>query len=194
MPTTADFRNGLCLVHKGALYTILSFQHVKPGKGPAFVRTKLKNIETRRVVEHTFTAGVKIQTARVVRKSCQYTYRDGSGYHFMDTHSYEEVIVAPDMVPHASWLKEGQEGIEVLFYEEKNKLLGCELPASVWLEVIQTGVGAKGDTVNKATKPAVVETHATLQVPLFIEEGDWIRIDTREGSYQERKKSDPTAQ
>ena len=183
MATTAAFKNGLCIYHQGELYTIVSFQHVKPGKGGAFVRTKLKSLETSKVVAHTFNAGVRIDTARIERRLHQFTYQDEAGYHFMDSKTYEEVVLAKEQVPEADFLKEGQEQIEILFHAEKGTVLSCVLPPIVTLCISYTEPGLKGDTATNTLKSATLETGATLQVPLFSEEGMQIKVDVREGKY-----------
>lgn len=187
MATTADFKNGLCIEYNNGLYTIVEFQHVKPGKGPAFVRTKLKNLNTGKVVDNTFSAGHKITTARVERRGHQYLYKDDIGYHFMDSSTYEQVAIAESLIDRPGLMKDGQE-VEILFHAEKEEILGCELPQFVMLAITYTEPGIKGDTATNATKPATLETGAEIQVPLFINEGDKIKIDTKTNSYSERVK------
>ena len=173
MATTADFRNGLCIEFNNDLYTIVEFQHVKPGKGGAFVRTKLKNLKTGRVVENTFNAGVKITTARIERRPHQFLYRDDTGYHFMDSNTFEQIQLQEDMVPDADLIKNGQE-VEILYHAETETVLSCELPPFVELQVTYTEPGVKGDTATNATKPATLETSAIINVPLFINENEVI--------------------
>ena len=185
MATTADFRNGLCINHNNDLYTIVSFQHVKPGKGPAFVRTKLKSLKTGKVLDHTFNAGVKITTARVERRHYQYLYKDDNGYHFMHTETFEQFYIEERLISAPALLKEGQE-VEILFHADTETPLSCELPPFVELEVTYTEPGVKGDTATTATKPATVETGATINVPLFINQGNRIKVDTRTSDYAER--------
>lgn len=185
MPTTADFRNGLCLEIEGQLYTIVSFQHVKPGKGGAFVRTKLKSLTHGRVTEKTFNAGVKVKTARVERRNFQFLYDEGETYYFMDESTFETMPISKDLFTGAKWLKAGQQ-VEVLLHQEQGTILGAELPPSVHLEVTHTEQGVEGNTATKALKPAVVESGAELHVPLFIHTGDIIKVDTREGKYVDR--------
>lgn len=187
MATTADFKNGLCLEYNNDLYTIVEFQHVKPGKGPAFVRTKLKSLTTGKVVENTFSAGHKITTARIERRPHQFLYKDDLGYHFMDSSTFEQVVVDENLMENPGLIKDGQE-IDVLFHAEQEKIIGTELPAFVELTITYTEPGVKGDTATNATKPATLETGAEIQVPLFINEGDKIKIDTRTNSYSERVK------
>jgi len=187
MSSTADFKNGLCLEYNNALYTIVGFQHVKPGKGPAFVRTKLKNLATGKVIENTFNAGVKVTTARIERRPHQYLYKDDAGYYFMDSNNFEQVALNEDLVPFANLLKEGQV-VDVLYHAETETPLSCEMPAFVELEITYAEPGMKGDTATNATKTATLETGANIQVPLFINEGEKIKVDTRSGSYSERVK------
>lgn len=187
MATTADFRNGLCLEFDNDLYQIVEFQHVKPGKGGAFVRTKLKSLTTGRVKEHTFNSGVNITTARIERRPMQFLYKDESGYHFMDNQTYEQVALDSELVENKDFLKEGQD-VEVLFHAETEKPLSCELPPFVELEVTYTEPGVKGDTATNVTKPATLETGAEIPVPIFIDIGEKLKIDTRTQSYVERVK------
>lgn len=187
MATTADFKNGLCLEYNNGLYTIVEFQHVKPGKGPAFVRTKLKNLSTGKVLDNTFTAGHKITTARVERRAYQFLYKDDMGYHCMDSSTFEQVALEEHLINAPGLLKDGQE-VEVLYHTEKDQILGCELPPFVELVITYTEPGLKGDTATNASKPATLETGAEIQVPLFVNQDDKIKIDTRTNSYSERVK------
>lgn len=187
MATTADFRNGLCIEFNNDLYTIVEFQHVKPGKGPAFVRTKLKNLKTGRVIDNTFTSGHKVTTARVERRPHQFLYRDDLGYHFMDSNSFEQTNINADLITNPQLLKDGQD-VEVVYHAETETALSCELPAHVELMVTYTEPGLKGDTATNATKPAKLETGAEIQVPLFIEQDTLIKVDTRNNAYVERVK------
>lgn len=187
MATTADIKNGLCIEFNNALYQVIDFQHVKPGKGPAFVRTKLKNIKTGKVLDNTFSAGHKITTARVEQRPHQFLYKDDMGYNFMDNNTFEQVTLSEDMVPFADLMKDGQE-VSILFHAETETPLTCEIPTYVELEVTYTEPGIKGDTATNASKPATVETGATITVPLFIEQGEKIKVDTRTYSYAERVK------
>lgn len=187
MATTADFRNGLCMEFNNSLYTIVEFQHVKPGKGAAFVRTKLKNLMTGKVIENTFNSGVKITTARVERRPHQFLYRDDTGYHFMDSNSFDQVTFQEDFIDNHDLIKEGQE-VEVLYHAETETPLSCELPPFVELTITYTEPGMKGDTATNASKPATLETGATIQVPLFIDQDEKIKVDTRTRSYSERVK------
>lgn len=187
MATTADFRNGLCMEYNNDIYAIVEFQHVKPGKGGAFVRTKLKSLTTGKVIENTFNAGVKITTARVERRPHQYLYKDDLGYHFMDSNTFEQVTIQEEQIDAPEFLKDGQE-VEVVVHDESDTILGCELPQFVELMVTYTEPGVKGDTATNATKPATLETGAIVQVPLFVDQDIMIKVDTRTKSYVERVK------
>jgi len=188
MATTADFRNGLCIELNGDLFVITEFLHVKPGKGPAFVKTKLKNLKTGRTIDNTFTAGVKIDIARVERRPYQFLYKEGeSSYNFMHMETYEQIMITEDLISNPGLLKEGQ-SVEVMYHADTDTPLSCELPAYVDLEVTYTEPGVKGDTATNAQKRAVVETGAEVFVPLFIETGERIKVDTRTNKYSERVK------
>ena len=177
----------MCIEFNGGLWTIVEFQHVKPGKGPAFVRSKLKNVKTGKVVDNTFTAGVKIVVARVERRPYQFLYKDDTGYHFMHMENYEQTFLGEDVIPSPELLKDGQE-VEILVHAETEKVLSCDLPQFVVLEITYTEPGVKGDTATNTLKPATMETGATIKVPLFMNEGDKIKIDTKTGEYMERVK------
>ena len=184
MISTSDFKNGISIELEEQLYTIIEFQHVKPGKGGAFVRTKLKNVQTGAVIDRTFRAGEKFEQAIIERKDMQYIYNDGHNYYFMDKDSYEQIPIDQEKIGnYADLLKEGNE-VEVTFYNDM--VIGIELPASIALKVVKTMPGVKGNTVSGAMKPATLETGAVVQVPLFIKEGDLIRITTSDKKYQER--------
>ncbi|MEN0016428.1 MAG: elongation factor P [Bacteroidota bacterium] len=185
--TTGDFHNGICLELAQDLYTLLEFQHVKPGKGKAFVRTKLKSLTTEKVIEHTFSAGVKVIAARVERRPYQFLYKDALGYHLMDHTSFDQITVAESLVNAPQWLVEGQT-VEVLVHQETNRLLSCTLPPFVNLKVTYTEPGLKGDTATRALKTATLETGHPIQVPLFIDNEDLLKIDTRTNAYVERVK------
>lgn len=188
MATTADFKNGMCLEFNGKIYTLVQFQHVKPGKGGAFVRTKLKSIETGKILENTFNAGVKINEVRVERRPYQYLYKDDLGYHFMHSETFDQVNLPEGTVENADLLKEGQ-AVEMMVEADKEQVLTCELPPFVEMQITYTEPGFKGDTASSnALKPATIETGATINVPLFINTGDRIRIDTRTRDYAERIK------
>ncbi len=184
MPTTNDLKNGMTLNIDGNLMNVVEFQHVKPGKGGAFVRTKLKNVRTGRVLDKTFRAAEPVEVAILEKRAMQYLYRDETGFHFMDTETYEQSAVDADAVGEAaSWMVDGSIPY-VTFYE--GTAIGVELPASVELAVAETEPGIKGDRVSGATKPATVETGSVVQVPLFVETGDRIKVDTRSGAYLTR--------
>lgn len=188
MISTAAFKNGMCIEFKDALYTITQFQHVKPGKGPAFVRTKLKNVHTGRVIDNTFNSGVKVQEARIERRPHQYLYRDDMGYNFMDNTSYEQMSLQEEMITGAKFLKDGDQ-VEVVYHADTETALFVELPASVVLEVTYTEPGIKGDTATNTLKPAKTNSDAEVMVPLFINGGDLIKVDTSNGTYMERVKA-----
>lgn len=188
MASTADIRNGLCLEFNNDLYTVIEFQHVKPGKGAAFVRTKLKSLTTGKVLDNTFPAGHKITTVRIERRNFQFLYNEGDIYHFMDNDTYEQVALEASLINNPGLLKEG-ETVDVLYHAEKEMPLICELPASIVLEVTYTEPGIKGDTATNTMKPATVETGAEIRVPLFINIGDKVRVDTSNNAYMERIKN-----
>ncbi|MCF8228534.1 MAG: elongation factor P [Bacteroidales bacterium] len=187
MATTSDFRNGLCIEHNGELWTIVEFQHVKPGKGPAFVRTKLKSLKSGKVLSHTFTAGVKINTQRIERRPYQFLYKDGTQYHFMNSETFEQTFIEEELINAPHLMKEGQQ-VEILVHDETETPLSCELPPYVDLKITYTEPGEKGNTATNAFKDATVETGATVKVPLFINNEEKIKVDTRTGEYSERVK------
>ena len=184
MFSTADFKRGLKIEMEGAPYSIVEFQHVKPGKGGAFVRTKLKNLVTGGVVEKTFRSGEKVGKPDLEEKNMQYLYAEGTDYHFMDNDTYEQTFITADQLGDSKDFLQENIIIDVLFYQ--GKPIGVELPIFVELEITKSEPGVKGDTASGGTKPAIVETGATIQVPLFLNEGDKIKIDTRTGEYIER--------
>lgn len=188
MASTSDFRNGLCIKHNGDLWKIESFQHVKPGKGPAFVRTKIRNLNTGRLLENTFTAGVKIEVVRIENRNYQFLYKEGNGYHLMNTDDYEQIFLEEHMIDAPQFMKEGQV-VNVMFHADEEMPLSCELPQYVTLEITYTEPGVKGDTATNSTKAATVETGATIQVPLFINQGDTVKIVSATGAYSERVKA-----
>lgn len=185
MATTADFKNGLILEFNNDFYSIVEFQHVKPGKGGAFVRTKLKSLTTGRVLENTFNAGVKVVTARVERRKYQFLYKDADYFTFMNTENFDQVVVNKKMIENELLLKDGQE-VYILYHTEKNQILGVELPSSVEMILTEVEAGEKGNTITRAMKKATTETGLEIQVPMFIQENDVIKIETRTGSYLER--------
>ncbi len=182
--TAGDFRNGVTFEMDGAVMQVIEFQHVKPGKGAAFVRTKLRNVITGSVVEKTFNPTEKFPPAFVERKEMQYSYDDGDLYHFMDTETWEDVMVSHNLVGDNFRFVKEEMICKVLSY--KGNVFGIEPPMFVELTVTQTDPGFKGDTATGATKPATLETGAQIKVPLFIEEGNVLKIDTRTGEYLER--------
>jgi len=188
MATTADFRNGMCIDFNGQLYSIVQFQHVKPGKGPAFVRTKLKNITSGRVIENTFTAGVKITEARVEHRPHQFLYKDDLGYNFMNCETFEQLSLNENQIDSPELMREGQE-VDLLYHADTDTPLLVNLPQYIVFEVIYTEPGIRGDTSStNSFKPATIDTGATIMVPLFIDTGEKIKIDTRDKSYVERAK------
>lgn len=187
MANTSDIRKGLCIRYNNDIYKIVEFLHVKPGKGPAFVRTKLKSVTTGKVLDNTFSAGHKIEDVRVETRSYQFLYSDDKTYHFMNTDDYNQIALQEDALDTPDLLKEG-EVVTIIFNAEDSMPLSVEMPASVVLEITHTEPGVKGNTATNATKPATVETGATVNVPLFINEGDKIKIDTSNASYMERAK------
>ena len=187
MASTSDIKNGLCIEYNGNLYFVTEFQHVKPGKGPAFVRTKLKNAVTGKVIDNTFPSGHKIITARVEKRTHQFLYKDSSGYHFMDSSTYEQMSLEKTQIDHPEYLMDRIE-VEISVHTETGDILSCELPQSIESKIIYTEPGVKGDTATNATKLAKIETGAEIQVPLFINENDKVKIDIRQGKYVERVK------
>ena len=185
MASTADFRNGMTIQLDGTLYTITYFQHVKPGKGGAFVRTRLKNVLTGAVQEKTFRAGEKVDEVRLERRPVQYSYTDGDLFYFMDQQTFEMIPLAADVIgeDQLPYLKENME-CEGLVH--RDRIISVELPYFVELEIVETDPGVRGDTATGGTKPAKLETGAVIQVPLFLEEGEVIRVDRREDKYIER--------
>lgn len=187
MASTSDIRNGLCIKYNHDIFKIIEFLHVKPGKGPAFVRTKLKSVTTGKVIDNTFSAGHKIEDVRVETHKFQFLYAEGDTFHFMNTEDYNQITLEKKTLDAPGLLKEG-EVVTVLINSEDSLPLSVEMPASVILEVTHTEPGVKGNTATNATKPATVETGATVNVPLFINEGDKIKVETEKGTYKERIK------
>lgn len=187
MATTSDIKNGLCMNLNGKLVTIIEFQHVKPGKGPAFVRTKYREIESGKVVEHTFSAGHKIDVVRIETRQYQYLYPEGDGYHFMNTENYEQILINKSMIDNPEFLKEGII-CTIVFHADEEMPLTVELPPYIDAEITYTEPGIKGDTATNTMKPATIDTGAEIRVPLFIDTGDKIKVDTRKGEYSERIK------
>ena len=184
MATTADIKIGMCIEMDGKTFQIVDFQHVKPGKGGAFVRTKLKDIKTGRVVDYTFNAGTKFDSVRLESKKMQYLYNDGADYIFMDNESYEQVPVPEDMVgENSKWLREN-DTCQLLFADDE--LMGVTPPMFIETTIVQTDPGFKGDTVQGSTKPATIDTGAVIQVPMYLNEGEVIKVDTRDGKFVSR--------
>jgi len=188
MASTSDIRNGLTIEHNNDIYSIVEFQHVKPGKGNAFVRTKLKSVRSGKVVDYTFPAGHKINTIRVERRRFQFLYKDDMGYHFMNNENFEQITLEESMVESAHFLKAGLE-VEILFHAEEELPLSMEMPQHIIAEITYTEPGLRGDTATNTLKAATIDTGAEVKVPLFINQGDMIRIDTSTGAYIERVKS-----
>ncbi|SDE28438.1 translation elongation factor P (EF-P) [Pricia antarctica] len=187
MASTSDIRKGLCIRYNNDIYKIIEFLHVKPGKGPAFVRTKLRSVTSGKVLDNTFSAGHKIEDVRVETRSYQFLYAEGETYHFMNTDDYNQIALQEGALDTPDLLKEG-EVVTILFNTEDAMPLSVDMPASVILEITYTEPGVKGNTATNATKPAKVETGAEINVPLFINEGDKIKVDTATSSYMERVK------
>ena len=186
MATTADIRNGAVIFHKNKRMKVVEFQHVKPGKGGAFVRTKLKDILSGKIIDETFNAGYKIEFIRVEAKEMQFLYDDGNFHVFMDNDTYDQLNVSSDFIGDKKYFLQAGMKVDLLFDSEE--VLDIRLPSHVVLKVTQTEPGLKGNTATGATKPATVETGLTINVPLFISEGDKLRIDTRTSEYVERSK------
>jgi elongation factor P len=186
MYSTAEFKKGLKIELDGVPYTIVEFQHVKPGKGGAFVRTKMKSLLTGRVLDQTFRSGEKVKKPDLMEREMQYLYGEGSDFHMMDNETYEQIMLTEDQVGEARLYLAENMGVKVLFFNQQP--VAVEVPLFVELEVAQTEPGVKGDTAAGGTKPATLESGVTIQVPLFLNEGDRVKVDTRTGSYIERVK------
>ncbi len=184
MYTTSDFRNGLKIDFEGEPFVIVYFQHVKPGKGGAFVRTKLKNLKTGAVIEHTFRSGDKVDKPDLEEREMQFMYRMENAFHFMETKTYEQIYLDADHMGDAANYMIENLPVRVLFY--KGEPIGIDLPIFITLSIVETEPGVRGDTVSGATKPATLESGAVVQVPLFLSVGDRVKIDTRTGTYIER--------
>tara|TARA_B100000524_G_scaffold107613_1_gene52009 strand:+ start:188 stop:754 length:567 start_codon:yes stop_codon:yes gene_type:complete len=188
MANTSDIRNGLCIRYNHDIFKVIEFLHVKPGKGPAFVRTKLKSVTTGKVIDNTFSAGHKIDDVRVETHKFQYLYPEGDQFHFMNVEDYNQITISKAAIDNPGLLKVG-ELVTVIINSEDEMPLSVEMPASVILEVTSTEPGVKGNTATNANKPATVETGASIMVPLFINEGDKIKVETTKGTYKERAKA-----
>ncbi len=187
MASTSDIRKGLCIRYNNDIYSVIEFLHVKPGKGAAFVRTKLKSVTNGKVIDQTFSSGHKIEDVRVERRTFQYLFEDDESYHFMNNETFEQIAIPKDNVEQSQFLKEGME-VEILFNAEDEKPLIVELPQYLELEVTEADPGVKGNTATNATKNATLETGAEIKVPLFINPGDVVKIETESGNYMERIK------
>ena len=188
MADTSDLRNGLIIKFKNDLYTVVEFQHVKPGKGGAFVRTMLKNLRTGKVLDNTFRSGEGIEIVRVTRRKYQYLFRESAGLVLMDNETYEQLTVSEDLFGDGKdYLKEGEE-VELLVDDQDN-IINVEVPIFVILKVVETEPGFRGDTATNVMKPAKLETGVQINVPLFVNEGDVLKVDTRTGGYVERVKN-----
>jgi elongation factor P len=188
MANTADIKNGVCIKHNDKLFQIIEFQHVKPGKGPAFVRTKMRQIETGKVIDNTFSAGHKIDIVRIENREYQYLYQEGSDFVFMNNETYEQVNIPAKMVEKPQFLVEGMI-CNILYHAEEETPLVVELPMYIISEVTYTEPGVKGDTATNSMKPATIASGAEVRVPLFIDNGEIIKVDTRTGIYVERVKN-----
>ena len=187
MATTADIKNGAVIIHKDRRMKVVEFQHVKPGKGGAFVRTKLKDLLSGKIIDHTFNSGARIEFIRIEARTMQFLYNDGDSFYFMDNGTYEQLMVSGEIVSDSKHFMTAGMDADLLF--DGNEVLGVRIAPHVNLKVTQTEPGFKGNTATGATKPATLETGFALQVPLFIEIDDVLRIDTRTGEYVERAKS-----
>lgn len=188
MANTSDIKNGLCIKHNGKLFTVIEFQHVKPGKGPAFVRTKLRNIETGKVLDFTFSAGHSIDVIRIENRPYQFLYAENDGYHFMHTETFEQIFIAKSFIEQPQYLREGMV-CTIVFHADEEAPLIVEIPSFIEAEITYTEPGIKGDTATNTLKPATIDTGAEIRVPLFISTGDKIKVDTRNGQYSERIKA-----
>jgi len=187
MATTSDIKNGLCMHYNHDIYVVIEFLHVKPGKGPAFVRTKLKSMTNGKVVDNTFPSGHKIETVRIERRKYQFLYKDELGFHFMNNETYDQTMIDSKLIDNPGLIKEGSE-VEILFNADDENPLTIELPQYLEFEITYTEPGQKGNTATNAQKPAKIETGIEIMVPLFINEGDRIKVDTRTSKYHERVK------
>lgn len=187
MASTSEIKNGLCMNYNHDIFKVVEFLHVKPGKGPAFVRTKLKSLTTGKVIDNTFPSGHKIDVVRVERRTYQYLYPDDQGFNFMNNETYDQVNIQKDMIENSDLMKEGS-NIEILFHADNNTPLTIDLPQYIMLKVTYTEPGVRGNTATNVSKPATVETGAEIKVPIFINEGDTIKIDSASRAYVERVK------
>lgn len=188
MASTSDFRNGFTFKYNNDLVSIIEFQHVKPGKGPAFVRTKLRSLNSGKVLENTFNSGVKVEEVRIERRKYQYLYSESDGFHFMNTETFDQVFIPKVMVETPEFLSEGL-NVEILFHAEEELALQVDLPNTIIADIAYTEPGVKGDTATNTLKPAKLDSGAEIRVPLFVNIGDRIKVDTKTKSYVERVKS-----
>ena len=187
MASTSDIKSGLYMNYNHDVFKVVEFLHVKPGKGPAFVRTKLKSLTTSKVIDNTFPAGHKIDVVRVERRIYQFLYKDGDDFNFMNTETYEQVMIEGKMIDNGDLLKDG-ENVEILFHAENETALTVDLPQYITLAITYTEPGVKGNTATNVNKPATTETGAQIKVPIFINEGDLVKIDSSTRAYMERVK------
>lgn len=187
MANTSEIRNGLCIEYSNDIYTVVEFLHVKPGKGPAFVRTKLKSLTSGKVVDNTFPASHKIDIVRVERRVFQYLYKDELGYHFMNVETFDQITLDKDLLESPQFLKEGM-NIDIIYHADKEIPLTTEMPQYLQVKITYTEPGLRGDTATNVSKPATIETGAEIRVPIFINEGDTVKIDSKTGAYMERIK------
>lgn len=187
MANTSEIKNGLCINYNHDVFVVVSFQHVKPGKGAAFVRTKLKSMTTGKVIDNTFSAGHKIDVVRVERRTYQYLYNDDTGYHFMNNETFDQIAIQEKMIARPDFLKEGMD-VDIIFHATDERPLTLEMSQYIELEVVYTEPGLRGDTATNVTKPAKLETGAEIRVPIFVNEGDVLKINSSTGEYMERVK------
>ncbi|MGS0748735.1 elongation factor P [Halpernia sp. GG3] len=187
MATSGDIKKGLCIEFNNDIFKVIEFMHVKPGKGPAFVRTKLKSVTNGKVLDNTFSAGNKIDEVKVITRKFQYLYDDENGFHFMNNDDFSQIYIDKDMIENAQFMKPGEE-VTIILKEADESPLSAEIPPTVYLEVVEADPGVKGNTATNALKRATLETGAIVNVPLFIEAGDKIKVNTEDGSYLERVK------
>ncbi len=188
MANTSEIKNGLCIQHNHAPYQIIEFLHVKPGKGNAFVRTKMRNLNDGRVLEHTFPSGAKLDDIRIEYRNYQYLYNDVDGYNFMNMDNFEQIVLPKHVINGSAFLKDGMNCV-IMWHADEDRAISCEIPATVVLEITYTEPGMKGNTATNTLKLATLETGAEIRVPLFIEIGEKIVVNTEDGTYKERSKS-----
>ncbi|MGV8914011.1 MAG: elongation factor P [Kaistella sp.] len=187
MATSNDIKKGMCIEFSNDIFKIIEFMHVKPGKGPAFVRTKMKSVTNGKVLENTFSAGHKIDEVKVITRKFQYLYEDDNGFHFMNNDDYTQIYIDKVMIENSQFMKAGEE-VTIILKDSDESPLSAEIPPTVYLDVTEADPGVKGNTATNALKNAIVETGARVMVPLFIEAGDKIKVNTEDGTYLERVK------